>query len=49
MSTSSTSFSLDLRLIEDSLPLTKLNCDTSDGCGASTCNSACTSSNTQPL
>lgn len=42
-------FALDLRIIEDSLPLAKMGCDTSDGCGGSTCGSACTSNVTQPL
>jgi FxLD family lantipeptide len=36
-------FSLDLRVIEGSLPLAKMSCDTSDNCGGSTCGSACTS------
>lgn len=36
-------FSLDLRVIEASLPLAKMSCDTSDNCGGSTCGSACTS------
>ena len=42
-------FSLDLRVIEDSLPLAKMVCDTSDNCGGTTCGSACTSNVTQPL
>ncbi|MGH3481591.1 MAG: FxLD family lanthipeptide [Nocardioidaceae bacterium] len=36
-------FSLDLRVIDASLPLAKMSCDTSDNCGGSTCGSACTS------
>ena len=36
-------FTLDLRVIEDSLPLTKMSCDTTDNCGNTTCGSACTS------
>lgn len=36
-------FSLDLRVIEDSLPLAKMSCGTSDNCGGTTCGSACTS------
>lgn len=42
-------FSLDLRVIEDSLPLAKMSCDTSDNCGGTTCGSACTSKVTAPL
>jgi FxLD family lantipeptide len=42
-------FSLDLRVIEDSLPLAKMTCDTSDNCGGTTCGSACTSNVTQML
>jgi FxLD family lantipeptide len=42
-------FSLDLRVIEDSLPLAKMSCNTDDNCGGSTCGSACTSNVTQPL
>jgi FxLD family lantipeptide len=42
-------FSLDLRVIEDSLPLAKMSCNTEDNCGGSTCGSACTSQVTQPL
>ncbi|WP_158889083.1 FxLD family lanthipeptide [Amycolatopsis anabasis] len=36
-------FALDLRVIEDSLPLAKMSCDTEDNCGNTTCGSACTS------
>lgn len=36
-------FELDLRVIEDSLPLAKMQCDTEDNCGNTTCASACTS------
>lgn len=35
-------FSLDLRVIEDSLPLAKMSCNTDDNCGGSICGSACT-------
>jgi FxLD family lantipeptide len=42
-------FSLDLEVIADSLPLIKMDCNTDDNCGGSTCGSACTSSVTQPL
>lgn len=42
-------FSLDLRVIEDSLPFAKMSCNTDDNCGGSTCGSACTSQVTQPL
>lgn len=36
-------FELDLRVIEDSLPLAKMSCNTEDNCGNTTCGSACTS------
>ncbi|ASU81235.1 FxLD family lantipeptide [Actinopolyspora erythraea] len=36
-------FTLDISVVEDSLPLAKMSCDTSDGCGGTTCGSACTS------
>ncbi|HEU0086399.1 MAG TPA: FxLD family lanthipeptide [Pseudonocardiaceae bacterium] len=36
-------FSLDLRIIEDSLPLAKMSCDTSDNCGQTCSGSACNS------
>ncbi len=36
-------FELDLRVIEDSLPLTKMSCDTSDNCGETCSGSACNS------
>lgn len=36
-------FSLDLRVIEDSLPLAKMSCDTSDNCGQTCSGSACNS------
>ena len=36
-------FALDLRVIQDSLPLAKMSCDTADNCGNTTCGSACTS------
>jgi FxLD family lantipeptide len=42
-------FSLDLRVIADSLPLAKMDCDTSDNCGGTTCGSACTSNVAAPL
>ncbi|GAB3450443.1 FxLD family lanthipeptide [Actinophytocola sediminis] len=42
-------FALDVRVIEDSLPLAKLSCATDDNCGGSTCGSACTSNVTEPL
>ncbi|MGQ0776868.1 MAG: FxLD family lanthipeptide [Pseudonocardiales bacterium] len=42
-------FSLDLRVIADSLPLAKMECDTSDNCGGTTCGSACTSNAAAPL
>lgn len=36
-------FSLDLRVIADSLPLAKMPCDTSDNCGQTCSGSACNS------
>lgn len=42
-------FTLDLRVIEDSLPFAKLSCDTSDSCGNTTCGSACTSQAENPF
>jgi FxLD family lantipeptide len=42
-------FTLDLRVIEDSLPLAKLSCDTEDNCGNTTCGSACTSQAENPF
>jgi len=42
-------FRLDLRVIEDSLPLAKMSCDTSDNCGNTTCGSACTSQAENPF
>jgi FxLD family lantipeptide len=42
-------FELDLRVIEDSLPIAKLTCDTSDNCDATTCGSACTSQAENPF
>lgn len=42
-------FSLDLRVIEDSLPLAKMSCNTEDQCGGTTCGSACTSHVAAPL
>lgn len=36
-------FNLDVSVVEASLPLAKMSCDTSDGCGGTTCGSACTS------
>jgi FxLD family lantipeptide len=42
-------FTLDLRIIEDILPLAKISCDTSDNCGGTTCGSACTSQAQSPL
>lgn len=42
-------FELDLRVIEDSLPLAKMSCDTSDNCGNTTCGSACTSAAENPF
>ena len=42
-------FELDLRVIEDSLPIAKLSCDTEDNCGNTTCGSACTSQAENPF
>lgn len=42
-------FHLDLCVIEDSLPFAKMSCDTSDGCGNTTCGSACTSQAQNPF
>jgi FxLD family lantipeptide len=42
-------FELDLRVIEDSLPIAKLTCDTSDNCGNTICGSACTSQAENPF
>jgi FxLD family lantipeptide len=36
-------FELDLRVIEDSLPLAKMSCDTDDNCGQTCSGSACNS------
>jgi FxLD family lantipeptide len=36
-------FTLDVSVVEASLPLAKMSCDTSDNCGGTTCGSACTS------
>jgi len=42
-------FQLDLRVIEDSLPLAKMSCNTDDNCGNTTCGSACTSQAEHPF
>jgi FxLD family lantipeptide len=42
-------FHLDLRVIEDSLPLAKMSCNTEDNCGNTTCGSACTSQAHNPF
>lgn len=42
-------FELDLRVIEDSLPLAKMSCDTSDNCGSTCSGSACNSRTGEPL
>lgn len=42
-------FELDLRVIEDSLPLAKMRCATDDNCGGTTCGSACTSQAENPF
>jgi len=36
-------FELDLRVIEDSLPLAKMRCNTDDNCGQTCSGSACNS------
>jgi len=42
-------FELDLRVIEDSLPIAKQSCDTEDNCGNTTCGSACVSQAENPF
>ncbi|MGH3896681.1 MAG: FxLD family lanthipeptide [Pseudonocardiaceae bacterium] len=41
-------FDLDLRVIEAAYPMTKLLCDTSDGCGSTCSGSACNSTANNP-
>jgi FxLD family lantipeptide len=41
-------FALDLRVIEAAYPITKLTCDTSDGCGSTCSGSACNSTANNP-
>jgi len=42
-------FELDLRVIESTTPLVATMCSTSNGCGSSCENSACTTFNGQPF
>jgi FxLD family lantipeptide len=42
-------FELDFRLVQSAIPITKLMCDTSDGCGSSCCSSACATSAADPF
>ncbi|GAA4720415.1 FxLD family lantipeptide [Promicromonospora umidemergens] len=42
-------FELDLRVIESTTPLVATMCSTSDGCGSSCSNSACTTGKNTPF
>ena len=42
-------FELDFRLVQSAIPITKLMCNTNDGCGSSCCSSACTTNAADPF
>ncbi|GAB3162148.1 hypothetical protein GCM10027059_14170 [Myceligenerans halotolerans] len=42
-------FELDLRVIESTIPLVTMLCDTGDGCGSTCEKSACTTNAAQPF
>jgi FxLD family lantipeptide len=42
-------FELDMRVVESVIPISKLMCATSDGCGSSCCSSACNTRAADPF